>query len=349
MRAVRWVIPSAALVLLLSSTTAGWLGRDQLATRVELEVLVAIVALTTFLIGFSTVRLQTRLEEHRADLARHTDRVIEENHRADMLPLPPEMQDSGNHETFNARDRLTMATEIFSMFNLALSGLLGFYHWQFYEGLAETERDPRYSYIGYVLILVFHLLVVALGIFASHETNRQARQERAVSVFSRYEALEKSLETWLRRQNNSDDLRRCCDELDEVLPSWTWLTLVRASLGDERCEISSLKRVHNLAAKDKHHDDYSLIAYVWSAYLKDSMDTSKNALSASVLVRLDELKTIEEFAESSANTKSRSGWTYAGLALRDVQRQVEMRGSPSDDLRELFERVQQRFANPKLA
>ena len=356
------VNPSTALAPLLL-TTAGWLGLDHLATRLELEVLVALVALTTFLIGFSTVRLQTRLEEQVADNARRTERIIEENYRADMLPLPSELQHLMKPDVFDVRDQLTKATEYLSMFNLALSGLLVFFHWQFYEGLPETERDLRYSYIGYVLILVLHLFIVALGRFASFNTTRQASKEWESSVSNRYMNLQFSLARWLERLNNpaetpdaklqkeenllvhSQEVIRECNHLEQVLPSWPWLTLVRASAEDEdHCDIPSLKRVHNLAAADKDRDDFSLIAYVWSEYLKDLSDTSKDAFSASVLVRLDELKSLDKFAESCRLSRNTPGLIFAGLALQDVQRLVERRGPPSDDLRELFERMQQRLA-----
>ncbi len=358
------VNPSTALAPLLL-TTAGWLGLDHLATRLELEVLVALVALTTFLIGFSTVRLQTRLEEQVADNARRTERIIEENYRADMLPLPSELQRLRPPDVFDVRDRLTKATEYLSMFNLALSGLLVFFHWQFYEGLPETERDLRYSYIGYVLILVLHLFIVALGRFASFNTTRQASKEWESSVSNRYMNLQFSLARWLERLNNPAETPNAklqkeenllvhsrkvigeCNHLEQVMPSWPWLTLVRASAEDEdHCDIPSLKRVHNLAAADKDRDDFSLIAYVWSAYLKDLLDTrkDKDAFSASVLVRLDELKSLDEFAESSRLSRNAPGLIFAGLALKDVQKQVERRGPPSDALRELFERMQQRLS-----
>lgn len=332
------------IALVILTGVVGCLGRDRLATRLDLEELVAIVALTTFLVGFSTVRLQTRLEEFRAGVARHTDRVLEQNNRADMLPLPSEMRELKRADRFNARDNLAVATECFSIFNFLLSCLLVFFHWRFFEDLPQDDRDPRYSYVGYVLILAFHLFVVALGSFASFSTNRQAQQEEEESVFRRYSEFEESLEKWLKKPDDSlEELKRRCDRLDEALPSWTWLTLVHAAMKDDRCDTSSLKRIHNFAAREKHHDDYSLIAYVWSAYLKDSLDTTEPAFSASALIRLEELKQIDEFGGSAHKAQSRSGWIYAGLALRDAEREVEKRGM-GDELSQLFHAAQERIA-----
>jgi len=310
----------------------------------DLEELVAIVALTTFLVGFSTVRLQTRLEEFRAGVARHTDRVLEQNNRADMLPLPSEMQELKSKDQFNARDNLAVATECFSIFNLWLSLLLVFFHWRFYEDFQQVNGDLRYSYIGYVLILAFHLFVVVLGSFASVSTNRQAQQEGKESVFKRYSEFEDSLEEWLKKpDDSSEELNHRCDRLDEALPSWTWLTLVRAAMKDHRGDTSSLKRIHNLAAREKHQDDYSLIAYVWSAYLIDSLDDAKSAFSASALIRLEELKQIAEFAKSCDRQNDRSGRIYAELALRGAKCEVEKRGM-GDELKDLFDEALKRTA-----
>ena len=348
-------IRHTAFALPIISILVAWLVGDQLATRLDLEELVAIVALTTFLVGFSTVRLQTRLEEFRAGVARHTDRILELNNQADMLPLPSEMQELRNEDRFNARDNLAVATECFSIFNLWLSLLLVFLHWRFYEDFEQAKGDPRYSYIGYVLILAFHLFVVVLGSFASYSTDRQAQQEEKESVFSRYSEFEESLEKWLKKPDDSlVELNRRCDRLDEALPSWTWLTLVRAAMKDDRGDTSSLKRIHNLAAREKHQDDYSLIAYVWSAYLIDSLDTAvlpeedrlglraRVVFAASVLIRLEELKQIAEFAKSCDRQNDRSGRIYAGLALRDAEREVEKRGM-GDELSQLFRAAQERI------
>jgi len=339
----KWITCGTGIALAILTGVVGWLGLDPLATRLDLEELVAIVALTTFLVGFSTVRLQTRLEEHRAGVSRHTDRVLEQNNRADMLPLPSEMRELRSEERFDARDGLAVATECFSIFNFFLSLLLVLFHWRFYEDLPQDDRDPQYSYIGYVLILAFHLFVVALGIFASFSTNRQVKREEEQSVFNRYVEFERSLERWLKNPDDSGELKSNCDRLDEVMPGWTWLTLVRAAMKDDRCDTSSLKRIHNLASREKHHDDYSRIAYVWSAYLKDSLDTNKPAFSASALIRLEELKQIDEFAGSAHQAKSRCGWIYAGLALRDAEREVEKRGM-GDELSQLFRAAQVRIA-----
>ena len=340
----KWITLGTGIALVILTGVVGWVGRDRLATRLDLEELVAIVALTTFLVGFSTVRLQTRLEEFRAGVARHTDRVLEQNNQADMLPLPSEMRELKSADRFNARDNLAVATECFSIFNLLLSLLLVFFHWRFYEDLPQYDRDPRYSYVGYVLILAFHLFVVALGSFASFSTNRQAQQEEEESVFRRYSEFEESLEKWLKKPDDSlEELKRRCDRLDEALPSWTWLILVRAAMKDDRGDTSSLKRVRNLAAREKHQDDYSLIAYIWSAYLTDSLDDAKSAFSASALIRLEELKQIAEFAKSCDRQNDRSGRIYAGLALRDAKSEVEKRGM-AIELEKLFDVALERTA-----
>lgn len=336
MNTTRWALRDVKLALLVLSIVTGWLGRDQLATRLELESLAAIVALTTFLVGFSTVRLQTRLEEHRAATARHTDRVLEENIQADMLPLPAELKKLTSAEDYEARDRLALATDIFSIFNLLLSALLVFFHWTFYEGLPDAERDTRYSYVGYILLMVLHLLVVTLGSLALFETNRRAREDKERSIFKRYTDLEDSLNKWLEQQGDEKEVNEACDKLDEVLPNWAWLTLIRGSLRDPRCDISTLKRIHASASREKDRDDYSLIAYVWTAYLKDSIETTNPGLSASTLVRLCELERVAEFVESSILRANQSGWIYARLSLNEVQREVKKRGM-SDHLKQLLE------------
>lgn len=76
--------------------------------------------------------------------------------------------------------------------------------------------------------------------------------------------------------------------------------------------IPPLERLEDHAYPQKDADDYSLIAFVWSAYLLDGV-------TASQIVKFKDLERIMKFGSNPSST-TRDAQTFARLVLRDVKK-----------------------------
>ena len=104
-KATEIVIPIAiptALVLVIAIVFRNYSN----GFKLSLEELLGIVAITTFLIGFSSVRLQSNLEYWKESASRLINRVLEQNANDDLLPLPTNFnQYETDKEKFKPHDR----------------------------------------------------------------------------------------------------------------------------------------------------------------------------------------------------------------------------------------------------
>ena len=312
----------------------------------SLEQLVGIVTISTFLVGFSTVRQQTRLEDHRARVALLTDRVIEQNNAADLLPLPSGMVEHRLDDGFTTSDPVTQFTERLSVITLLATSALIALQIAPRANIESIDTLATFagSHLGHLLVQLIHVGIVYLGFRSRWTVQKTADEEASKSAFAAYAQLEEALEEWLMygsREASVPQAQRvseCCDNLDAALPEWVWLHLIRCSLRIDVLGVSrlsevgpssqfgptdialdaaqiNLDRIFDLAQKSRDADPYSQLAYVWAAYLRDASGLD----NASERVRITNIEKVAGFLKRSIAKGHRTGTILSQMALRDVR------------------------------
>ena len=322
-KATEIVIPIAiptALVLVIAIVFRNYSNRFKLS----LEELLGIVAITTFLIGFSSVRLQSNLEYWKESASRLINRVLEQNANDDLLPLPTNFnQYETNKEKFEPHDRAAQMTSVLTWSNFGISSYLIYMHWRYCGQIAAL-----------VLIQIIHLLIVLASSFEPYFAERTSKKYTKRQPFERYDKLSSALIDYLTTdeknieeiENTKNNVINAVDGLDDSLPSWCWLYLIRCHIDPELTKTlygPQLQRLRELAKQSKHIDDFSHIAFVWSTYL---LEDDK----ASLLIRYMDIQRIMKFSNETVIQASggrttalqRQMWSggdiYAEMALRCV-------------------------------
>ena len=319
----------------------------------EVNELLGVVAITTFLLGFASVRLQSKLEDSRSAVARQVDRVLEQNANENLLPFPTSFSRYKVAEDFKHWDIITGSTVALtvSIFLATSSG--------------KVSGDDRFQLL--VLQLV-HLVIVIIGSIGPYLAKKQFKKYIEAQPFHLYEDLEKSLIGLLKKEHypkaraaykkmlddgdinqekydaliadlidpaffDHEQLRKqvldAADSLARSIPEWCWLDLVRGSLNDpsyRKENKSHFQRLHKLASKTKEDDDYSMIAFVWSAYLLGPEDDYH------MLVKNSDLEQIMGFSKEKKEIR-KSPDAYAEMVLReaiDFKRTLGESASPAD-------------------
>ena len=144
------VIPTA-LVLVIAIVFRNYSNGFELS----MEELLGIVAVTTFLVGFSSVRLQSNLEYWKESASRLINRVLEQNANDDLLPLPTNFyQYKMDKEKFQPRDKAAQMTSVLTWSNFGISSYLIYMHWRYGEQISDL-----------VLIQIIHFLIVLTSNF----------------------------------------------------------------------------------------------------------------------------------------------------------------------------------------
>jgi hypothetical protein len=290
--------------------------------RLDLEELLGVVSITTFLLGFTSVRLQSTLEEHQSFYSRQVERVLEQNSNQDLLPFPSSFQQHKGAEDFQPWDTVTRATVILTWFLLAISTIFILWH---QEGSVDTAAQ-------FWWLQLIHFVIVLIGTTGPYWARRQFENFESDQPFPRFQQLEESLDQFLDpndQKSSEQGVLAAVDNLDESIPEWCWLELIRGSLSpkEKAQKQQYLKRLHNLATPAKDVDEYSLIASVWSAYLIESDE----AISRSV--RASDLQRIMSFSRSRLSLSGRPE-PYAELALREAlkSRKATSEGQQETDM-----------------
>lgn len=217
----------AAIVLVIVGIFHKTLG---LSDQPNLEELIGLVALTTFLVGFSQLRTQSALEDLRGFRSTNLSRVLEQNrNQADLLPLPTGLiaglTDRGESSS-DAEQMLFDRTAKTTLWLAAFAFLLGLFLWRTFD-------------LRFVGVHAIHLVVVILGFATSDSVRKTAEHERIQSPFAVYNTLQNELVQHLKIGDFDHDqtrlrLERRLDELERVLPDWVWSTLLRCTLNLEK-------------------------------------------------------------------------------------------------------------------
>ena len=293
--------------------------------RLGLEELLGIVAVTTFLVGFASVRLQSNQEHWKESASRLINRVLEQNANDDLLPLPTSFsQYKTDTEEFVPRDNAARITSVLTWSTFGISSYLIYMHWLNYGKVAEL-----------LLIQIIHLAIAVTTSVEPYFAKRYSKKYTKRQPFQRYEELSEALVDYLTDEENENEIeikkkrvREAVDGLDESLPSWCWLYLIRCHIdpADVKTLYSpQLQRLRELAKKSKHFDDFSNIVFVWSTYLLEEKE-------ASISIRYTDIQRIMKFSTDTARRKFLPGQTvcqrqisyggdiYAEMTLRCVYR-----------------------------
>ena len=193
--------------------------------RLSFEVALGILAITTFLVGFSTVRLQASLQEWRERGERVVDRLLDQNNNDDLLPLPSTLHTvTGSSKSLNI-DFITWLSLIATVVSAGLFIIV-------LGELQNQATSTESTLITWLFGLAFIIVIAGLCdiVVVKYKARKESRQTPA-RVFAR---LEKSLLAWSRgaEQNyfTSGRIAKHCSEFEEMIPDWCWMSLIRYDL-----------------------------------------------------------------------------------------------------------------------
>lgn len=273
--------------------------------------LLGVVAVTTFLIGFSTVRLQSSLQDWRQERSRITDRLLQQNAGEDLLPEPVTLRWLGIDQRPLAIGILTWASSILTLGTLIVSVILTS------DALWGSNAQAAYQ-----VVQVVHFFVCLLGVIDILNTQRTSKIEINKSPTKAFLKLEGCLKAWLGPEGNrsvaGNAVIDSCKTIDSAIPDWCWLALVRSEIydfeGNKKAKLhfeQSLRRLRNFSDKRRDTDDYSNTAFIWSSYLVDP-------ITASQTIRQSDIVRVQKFSESRAEAGSPD--LMAQLALHCIKR-----------------------------
>lgn len=296
------------------------------------EELLGIVAVTTFLVGFSTVRLQSSLQEWREVGRRVLERLLQQNAGEDLLPIPTTLEHLGSTSDSDFEiDSVTWLCMITSIATFSVS-----------VGLTVDELTGGEDSSTYQLLLGLHFFILLIGVTDLVRIRRTTNSERDRSPSNRYKDLEQSISDWLSQPDevNETSVLSACDSLDEIIPEWCWLSLIRSEVAQSqgrsftryKQSVSRIRRYSKSANTKQNDDQYSTIAYVWTSYLLDDND-------ASHYVTLADIESIAKFScEISQDEATRSGADdvhgdmMSRLTLNCIARGTRHRRTPNSPL-----------------
>jgi len=193
--------------------------------RLSFEVALGILAITTFLVGFSTVRLQASLQEWRERGERVVDRLLDQNNNDDLLPLPSTLHTvTGSSKSLNI-DFITWLSLIATVVSAGLFIIV-------LGELQNQATSTESTLITWLFGLAFIIVIAGLCdiVVVKYRARKESRQTPA-RVFAR---LETSLLAWSRgaEQNyfTSGRIAKHCSEFEEMIPDWCWMSLIRYDL-----------------------------------------------------------------------------------------------------------------------
>jgi len=187
------------------------------------ETLLGIIAVTTFLVGFSTVRLQASLQEWRERGERVINRLLEQNAGEDLLPLPTTLRSLSGASQKLKIDLVTWLTLFASIVSLFTFALLS----------AELQdRASRFeaSLLSWLNVLTFIIFIAGVvdAVVVKYKSHQEGKRTPS-RVFAR---LEHHLRDWSRAPDQTDYLKsgaiaNRCQEFEMLIPDWCWITLIR--------------------------------------------------------------------------------------------------------------------------
>lgn len=200
------------------------------APSADFEVLIGVMAVTTFLVGFSTVRMQASLQEWRERGERITNRLLEQNAGEDLLPLPTTLQNLTGATQKLKIDVVTWLTLLATLVSfIAFDNL----HSEIAVPVRLYGDETFLRWLDWLFFLIT-FIAVADVIAVKYKAWKELRRT-PLRIFS---LLELELLKWSRQTYSSiqapavelvgsgSTLQRC-DDFDRVIPDWCWILLIR--------------------------------------------------------------------------------------------------------------------------
>jgi len=321
---IRWL--AVAIVVGVAILTIvrrfNWEAPEFQISEINLEELLGVIAVTTFLVGFEANRLQSMLSDWKELLSRSVDRVLEQNLGDNLLPLPPNFEESEFNTSFApGRNRTTKNVRLLVALTWVASTVL----------LMASQLRTRAVDVNLWLFQSVHLLICIMGWRLVPVVVRAKDEYLQQQPHVRYREFEKAVARYLLSAAPSEDERAAianeAANLDDSLPDWCWSHLVQTSIRGTVPETRrvQLQRIHRLANQAKEYDSYSLIAFVWTAYLTDCPEAP-----AAQIVKQSDIRKIMEFSLSTRSDPSpgslrfapavTGGDIYAEMTLREALR-----------------------------
>lgn len=198
---------------------------QELDAALTFEVLLGILAITTFLVGFSTVRLQASLQEWRERGERVVDRLLEQNNGDDLLPLPSTLHTLTGTNGKLKVDAITWISLIATVVSAALFVFVS-------DNLRESASDAPRTVLTWLDSLAALILLAALVDIAV--VKYKVRRESRTSPPRLFAQLEAELRSWSRGAKltyfSSGRIADLCSEFEDRIPDWCWMTLIRFDL-----------------------------------------------------------------------------------------------------------------------
>ena len=322
--AVQRVVPSRW------ETLRDWFRKHIETPAFALDELALVVAISTFLVGFEANRLQIMVSDWKEGVSRGVDRVLQRNVSEGLLPIPQELEEMSPNidfadQKFDTSERIRMVILV-----LFLGSSLFLVLSQIFETPWIFQLDFDLSL---VLLQLLHLFICVIGWSLLDDAKEMATEFKAKQPYDCYNDFKNHLAKYVKECKNGKQpssilyarLRESADKLDESLPQWCWLTLVKRSYEvlqddkwpeDKSDELIEIERIKECAKEAKNHDKYSGIAFVWSSYL-----TKKTHVEA----HLDDISKVEELQKDNQ---------YAQMAIliknkNEKNRDKEQSGTPT--------------------
>jgi hypothetical protein len=240
---------------------------------------IGLTGISTFLIGFMSVKLDSNVAAARSRSDALLARLANEARDANLLPLPADMRRlaRGLQSSTRGADLIAVLTVLISVCNLALSASLAHPH--------LVGSNINREVLGVHLV---HLLIILLGLIHALIQTRSLTALVQGGPAADYLRLELSLETIvdnesLKSQSETrqpiNEARELCRELMSTFPGWCWIDLIYADLsarsdadfhsGKEFLEDlrPSLIRLRDISSASKEGDVFSLLAWTWCVTL----------------------------------------------------------------------------------
>lgn len=240
--------------------------------RLSIEELLGLTALSTFLVGFANLRLQSQLNDWRASEARLTDRLLSENDQENLLPIPTSLRMSNLGKEFKI-GVVPWYSLFLAIFFFSLSVFFSLDGWSTADGFVWSSwRDLSLpDNANYLAIHCLHLAILVLLLIEILITKSRAKSDEKRSIGNLFGSLERAIEAWRRSptKDNQQKLIESCNDLSAQLPGWSWLTLIYFHLNPiDFNRKQEVLRLRSLACRPEvTFDTYSQIALVWSTYL----------------------------------------------------------------------------------
>ena len=261
------VVISLLLVLPASPAPTG------VGAGLSIEELLGLTALSTFLVGFANLRLQSQLNDWRVSKARILDRLLSENYQENLLPIPTSLQKSSERDDRFQIGRVPYYSLALAIVSFSVSVYFSSDGWFTTDGLAISNwwNLVELDKTNYLAVHGLHLLILFLLIVEIFTTSKTAKKDEERSVKTVYGTLEREVEIWRKSptEDNRQKLIDTCGRLSAELPGWSWLSLVKLHLNpiDFNSKQEVLRLRHLAGRSDFKFDTYSQIALVWSTYL----------------------------------------------------------------------------------